>query len=256
MGKQMLKVWLLVSAISMILPAQEPASVKEVLERARQEQMFVSRMLKDIVLIASHYLHKEQTIGELERTKKEYSEGLKQLQQYENTPEWKTMMATAWQEWDQAQKLTEGAPDKKRAMEYIKKFSKLKLQWNKPIGYLMKEAKMNADNPVSVLSNFKIYSEQMTTMYLLRSWDLNDPSRVDKSSHRIGIKVHQGFQTLLKSPQTTPKMKEVIRQMRKLSLYFQVMWDSNVRTPTLVVKKSKEAYQLAVKLLRMYRENP
>jgi hypothetical protein len=254
MSKQAFKLWLIVCAMTAMLAGQELNATRDALELARHEQMLVSRMLKDIVLIASNYLHKERTIQELKKTKLEYTDGLKKLQVYETTPAWNEMMHVALNQWEKAQKLTTGEPDKKRAMEYIKGFAKLKLPWNKPIAYLMKQASEKPSDPITILSNFKIYSEQMTTMYLLRTWQLKDPTRVDKASHGIGKKVYQGFQILLASPQTTPEMQAVIQQMKKLSLYFKVMWDSTVRTPTIVVKKSQEAFDLAQKLLKMYKE--
>jgi hypothetical protein len=235
------------------MQAQERSlTTDKALKLVREEKIYVSRMLKDIVLIASNYLHKQRAIHELEVTKKMYADGLKQLRTYESVPAWREMIAAVEKQWTVVLKLTTEVPNKKYAGTYIHAFGKLKFLWAKPIGYLMKKVSEKKDDPVTVLSNFKIFSEQMTTMYLLRSWQLKDPTRVDKASHAIGKKVYQGFQILLASPKTTSQMKEVIQEMRKLSLYFRVMWDSEVRTPTVVVKKAKDAYNLAAKLLEMY----
>ena len=226
--------------------------ISEALELAKQEQILVSRMLKDYVLIGSHYRRKEQSAAELNASALAYAAGLKKLQKMHMTPEWKRIIDPLIQQWADVRHYKDQAPNKEMIMTYAMVFEKMRLLWRKPITMLMREMGIPVNDPRGVASDFRSYAEQLPTLYLLKSWGMKNPKKINDSMQEIGKKINQGFRIFTDSPQTTPEMMEIIKRLKKLALYFQVMWNTEIKTPTIIMKKSREAYDLSEKLMKKY----
>ncbi len=224
----------------------------EALDLARQEQILVARLLKDIVLIGSNFLHKDVAQKDKKKTIELFMQNLKKLKTFDTSKHWQVMMKKIEQQGQQSKAFADLQPDPTQGMRYLHVFSRMNHLWDAPIAYLEKKAHIQPDSPIGILTSFRIYAQQIPTLYLLRTWELKDPSMVDQAMEHIGQKTLIGLQILQTAPQTTAAARKLLKKLQGVSLYFQIMWDSKVRTPVIVMKKSKEVQSIIERLMPIY----
>jgi hypothetical protein len=229
-----------------------PLNASEALELARKEQMIVSKIMKNIVLIGGGFRHKDRLNHEMKQLQIEYAQGVKLLKDYDASPAWTKMMERIRTQWDQTHKLIVKSPNKKYSGKYIQSFSKMKFAWNQPIGYLMKTNGISSKDPETLCSNTRTASVQLASLYLLRSWELKHPEKVRKAMMNIGKKIKKTFEFLMNSPRTKPEMVKWIKVYKKNKQHFHIMFDSDVYTPTIAIKRSDAMFEAAEKLMALY----
>ncbi len=100
---------------------------------------------------------------------------------------------------------------------------------------------------------FRAQSQKLASLYLIKAW-IGDPAPEHLAQEMD--KAMKGFRSSLdfleQSPLTTPEMRPLLNKMGKTYLYFSVMNNSSVFTPTLVLKKTDAMLANAVKLVELY----
>ena len=224
----------------------------EALKLARQEQILVSRLLKDIVLIGSNFLHKNEAQKDKKESFELFTKNLQRLKGVDTSENWQIMMGRIEQQEKKIRTLVDLQPDSKQGMKYMRAFSKMKHLWNAPITYLAKKTGSRANNPAGVLSLYRTYVHQMPTLYLLRTWDLKNPAKIDQAMEQIEQQFRKSIWILQSSRKTTDATRKLLKKLQGILLYFDVMWDSDIYTPAVVIKKSKEAQSIIEQLMQIY----
>jgi hypothetical protein len=68
----------------------------------------------------------------------------------------------------------------------------------------------------------------------------------------IGKKIKKTFEFLMNSPRTKPEMVKWIKVYKKNKQHFHIMFDSDVYTPTIAIKRSDAMFEAAEKLMALY----
>ncbi len=226
------------------LSALEIGNDADAVKAAGKLRMLTWRALKDYIEIGmkSTYGHPKE---EIKQTFAEFDENLKALKIYVKDPLVKRKLNTIEEKWQNAKVFLNKEPELAEASKYFGNTKALKKIIYETVGMMSR----NKGAVIEKSSRLPAVSQALSAIYSLKSWGMKD---ADKALAVPMRRFRETLDFLEKSPETEPKMAEILQKMEKVYLFFQVMNDAETLTPSLAIKRANEILKDAERLTELY----
>ena len=239
--------WLVFSLTA--FAAAGSSTITEMISMASQQRMLAMGMLKNFVMMGSHSIYHDP-MQELKAYQQTFMAHHKKLRQYDQSPEYQHSLDAVEHQLAIAGKMLNAVPDKSMAEQYLAEAWKLKLALDKTVEYLNRKAGTPTGHAVKLAGELRAISQKLAAIYLLKDWS----SVMDKNMGETMQAFRNALDYLNQAPETTVQMRPLLKRIEKTYLFFAVMNDTEIFTPTLVVKKCDAFRNDAVELTRLYLE--
>jgi len=225
-------------------------NLNEAVNVAGRQRMYTMRMLKDYIMIGEKLSYKDPA-GDLKKIKEEFGKAHDSLVAYVKDPALSEELKHIGTLWDAVDKMTNEPPRKDQMGTYAKKAITFRQQLNAFVDHLAKsegEKKATAEE-INMSGRLRAVSQALAAVYLLRAWGMPHADEKIKEPMKF---FRLSLDYLNKAKETQPPMQALLKDLEKIYLFFEVMNQSKVFTPTLVIKKTDAMLQKASELTELY----
>ena len=231
-----------------LVSGAEIHNLNEAVNIAGRQRMYTMRMLKDYIMIGEKLAYKDPA-GDLKKIKKDFQESHASLVAYVKDPTLSAELKEIGTLWNGVQKMTSTPPKKEQAGIYAKKAIDFREKLNTFVAHLAKSGNEATAQSINVSGRLRAVSQALAALYELRAWGMPHADEKIKKPMKV---FRQSLDDLNKAKETQPPMQALLKDLEKTYLFFDVMNQSKVVTPTLVIKKTDAMLKKASELTELY----
>ncbi|WP_456429375.1 type IV pili methyl-accepting chemotaxis transducer N-terminal domain-containing protein [Nitratifractor sp.] len=228
------------------LNALEIKNDLEAINLAGSERMMSMRMLKDYILVAMNNSYRNPQ-KDLQAMMKRFEETQSALEAYVKDPQIASRFKAVDQRWSEAKKMLKSPAKKEEASKYFETMTALKNAANEATVSLAKNSKHGTSQTVNMAGRLRAISQTLAALYMLKTWAADNSPDSMKKAMKI---FRESLDFLKKELGNDPKVKKFLKNMEKNYLFFSMMEDAGVFTPTLVIKRTDKMLEQADELTR------
>ncbi len=223
-------------------------TLNEAVNIAGRQRMYTMRMLKDYIMIGEKLAYKDPA-GDLKKIKKDFQESHASLVAYVKDPALSAELKEIGTLWDAVKKMTNELPRKEQASTFAKGAIDFREKLNTFVDHLAKSGNKATAQSINVSGRLRAVSQALAAVYQLRAWGM---PHADEKINVPMKRFRYALDYLSKAKETQPPMQALLKDLEKTYLFFDVMNQSKVVTPTLVIKKTDAMLKKASELTELY----
>jgi hypothetical protein len=249
----LLTTFVLIGVLASTAPAEKfSGSLADALNEAGMQRARAYKLLKFYVQIQSKNRYTDPE-AKFKKVSAFYEETQTNLKGYSSAPAIQEALKAVDSKWIEYKKHLARPCKSSEINGLLKESVELKMLSNKVVQALEKEAKGAGGEEVNRAGLFRAQSQKIALLYLIKSWEGSGDLPLIKAEMDKAMKSFKGSLDFLgAASHTTDEMKVILKKLKKTYLYFLVMNDSDVFTPTLVLKKTDAMLKDAVSLVNLY----
>ncbi len=231
-----------------LVSGAEIHNLNEAVNLAGRQRMYTMRMLKDYIMIGEKLAYKDPA-GDLKKIKKDFQESHASLVAYVKDPTLSAELKHIGTLWNTVQKMTSEPPKKEQAGVYARGAIDFREKLNTFVDHLARSGGDDRAETIDAAGRLRAVSQALAAVYQLRAWEMPHADEAIKKPMKV---FRRSLDDLKKAKETQPPMQVLLKELEKIYLFFEVMNQSKVATPTLVIKKTDAMLHKASELTELY----
>lgn len=221
------------------LMAIEITDAHHAVDVAGKQRMFTQKMLKNYAMVGM-----KNSFGkpdeDLKKIMGEFENHLHSLENYTKNKTIKKSIKKVKKLWIPIKKILKAPPNKEYIGQLQEDLEALLSAANHTTHLFAVETGKSSGEIVDISGRQRMLSQRMASLYMLKVWGVNDKKFQEKMDASMKL-FKTSLETLQKSKLNTPEITELLNEVQKSFMFFEVMNKSETTfIPTLIYKKSND----------------
>jgi len=251
--KNILKILFLIGSLLIVVQANERQDNRWIIDAINKEKVLTQQMLKEYA-----FLGMGNKFGNSQKKLNTHLETFEEvgieLNKHVENPEAKKLLDEIKVQWTPIKEVFLKKPIKKSVAGLQKKIDKLLSKLSTLMKILSSEKSSEVKNIVNISSYQGVIIERMASLYMMKTWGVNDPKFNFKMRESITF-FNNSMYNMLENDLTLPKNKKTIKRLMRSFKFFEIMNRSKTKfIPTLIYKKTEQIHKEIREITNRYLE--
>ncbi len=213
-------------------------SLEDAVNRAGKQRMITQRLLKDYAMVGMDLRFGEPK-KDLEEKIKFFDQTLTDLEALSVNDDVNQSLVKINGLWKPIKATLSVAPEQNKVASLQKDLELLLKASHENTGLISKASGSKAGEIANISGRQRMLSQRLASLYMLKVWGVDDPEFATKLEKAM-VDFTEAHQTLEESPLSTPEIKDKLKKVKRLFIWFEVMGrsKSGKYTPSLISKSA------------------